>query len=236
MKNSYVLPSLLLAVGIVIAGYLMSQTIVTGKLLDRHVTVKGLAEKEVPANLAVWPLQIAYAGNNLVALQTSLKDAGESLLLFLQDLEFSDEEISRGTTNILDAASDPYRNVNQAPVNRYTATADYTVRTTDIKKLEKALAAAPNLVSKGIIITSKNTWMPIEYFFTGLNDIKPEMIEEATKNARTVAEKFAIDSGSKVGKIKNAHQGIFSINNRDQNTPQIKEIRVVTTINYYLED
>ena len=102
--------------------------------------------------------------------------------------------------------------------------------------LQDALSESLQLISEGILISSKNTWRPIEYIFTGLNDIKPSMVEEATVNARVVAEKFAMDSGSRVGKIKSARQGIFSINDRDQNTPEIKTIRVVSTIEYFLED
>lgn len=91
-------------------------------------------------------------------------------------------------------------------------------------------------MSKGILLESKNTWRPIEYIFTGLNDLKPSMIEEATKNAREVAEKFARDSDASVGKIRTARQGLFTINDRDENTPQIKTVRVVTTIDFQLED
>ncbi len=91
-------------------------------------------------------------------------------------------------------------------------------------------------MSKGILLGSKNTWRPIEYIFTGLNDLKPSMVGEATKNAREVAEKFARDSDSKVGEIRMARQGLFTINDRDQNTPQVKIVRVVSTIDFQLND
>ena len=106
----------------------------------------------------------------------------------------------------------------------------------EIEKLQNALTSSLELVSKGILIDSKDNWQPIEYIFTRLNDIKPAMIEEATKKAREVAEKFAQDSNSEVGEIKKAYQGIFSISNRDQTTPHIKVIRVVTTVDYFLKD
>jgi hypothetical protein len=102
--------------------------------------------------------------------------------------------------------------------------------------LQKALTESLELLSGDVVMGSKNEWQPIEYIFTGLNDLKPDMIEEATKNAREVAEKFARDSNSEVGQIRVARQGLFSISNRDANTPQIKNIRVVTTIDFQLED
>jgi hypothetical protein len=110
------------------------------------------------------------------------------------------------------------------------------VRTNNITLLKTALSESLELISKGILIESKNTWRPIVYIFTGLNDIKPPMIEEATKNAREVAEKFAKDSDSRVGRIRTARQGVFSIYDRDENTPEVKVVRVVSTIDFQLED
>jgi hypothetical protein len=98
------------------------------------------------------------------------------------------------------------------------------------------LSGSLELISRGILLGSKNTWRPIEYIFTGLNNLKPSMIEEATRNAREVAEKFARDSNSEVGEIRVARQGLFTINDRDENTPQIKIVRVVSTIEFQLED
>ena len=105
-----------------------------------------------------------------------------------------------------------------------------------MEKLQQAVAEIPSIIGKGIILGSKNYWQQIEYLYTGLNEIKPSMIEEATKNARQAAEKFARDSDSKVGKIKSASQGLFSIQNRDVNTGNIKKARVVNTVVFYLED
>jgi hypothetical protein len=110
------------------------------------------------------------------------------------------------------------------------------VRTTDIEKLQKALTASPVLLSKGILLGSKNSWRPIEYLFTGLTALKPVMIEEATRNAREVAERFAQDSKAEVGDILIARQGLFTIEDRDQSTPQIKTVRVVSTIDFQLVD
>ncbi|MBT8210858.1 MAG: SIMPL domain-containing protein, partial [Eudoraea sp.] len=148
---------------------------------------------------------------------------------------FKPDEITRGTTNISDARANLYNTNTQSPY-RYLAVSEFTIRTRDISKLKTALAESLSLMSEGIILGSKNTWRPIEYIFTGLNELKPEMIEEATKNAREVAIKFAEDSQSRVGKIRIARQGLFTINDRDQNTPEIKIVRVVSTLDFQLED
>jgi hypothetical protein len=93
-----------------------------------------------------------------------------------------------------------------------------------------------SLIGQGIVLSQTNYWQQAEYLYTSLNDIKPVMIEEATKNARQAAGKFAVDSDSKVGKIKKASQGLFTITNRDMNSPHIKKVRVVSTIEFYLDD
>jgi hypothetical protein len=129
-----------------------------------------------------------------------------------------------------------YNNNYQNNPFRYLAKSEFTVRTNDIDKLQNARSESLELMSLGILLGSKNTWRPVEYIFTGLNELKPSMIEEATKNAREVAEKFALDSDSQVGEIRMARQGLFTINDRDENTPQIKIVRVVSTIDFQLED
>ena len=149
---------------------------------------------------------------------------------------FEKNELTKGSTNISDVRADIYNPNSRNNEFRYLAKSEFTVRTNDIDKLQKALSESLKLMSKGILLGSKNTWRPIEYIFTGLNDLKPSMIEEATKNAREVAEKFARDSDSRVGEIRIARQGLFTINDRDENTPQIKIVRVVSTIDFQLKD
>ena len=124
--------------------------------------------------------------------------------------------------------------------HHWSLTSETTIAMTRIHRhccrCQNSLSESLELISEGIILGSKNEWRPIEYIFTGLNELKPSMIEEATKNAREVAEKFARDSDSRVGKIRIARQGLFTINDRDQNTPEIKLVRVVSTIDFQLED
>jgi hypothetical protein len=227
--------TIVIALSIVTAGYFVGNMHKIGKKYDRYVEVKGLSEREVNADLAVWPLQITLAGNELGALKQSIEQQSDQVYRFFIEQGFRENEITRGITNVQDAHANIY---NANAVNseyRYLVISELTVRTDDIKKLQQALTESLDLMSEGILLGSKNTWKPIEYIFTGLNELKPPMIEEATNNAREVAEKFARDSGSKVGKIRIARQGLFTISDRDQNTPEIKTVRVVSTIDFQLD-
>lgn len=236
MKVTYWTSALLLSAGLVLAGYFIGNLQVNARKYDRYVSVKGLSEREVPADLAVWPINIALTGNDLQVLSRQIAQQNEEVYSFFAQRGFTPEEITRGPVNINDARANIYNTQGYENPNRYLAKSEFTVRTSDVDKLQKALAESLELLSRGIVMGSKNEWQPIEYIFTGLNDLKPEMIEEATRNARDVADKFAEDSNARVGKIRMANQGLFSISDRDANTPQIKKVRVVSTIDFQLED
>jgi len=235
MKDLDWLKIVVLGLAIVLAGYFIGNMHKTGKQYDRYVQVKGLSEREVKADLAVWPINIVLTGNDLATLKGQLEKQNEDVYQFFVKQGFEPDEITRGMVNITDANANQYNNAQNNRF-RYVAQSDFTVRTREIEKLQKALEASLELMSKGIVLGSKNQWRPIEYVFTGLNELKPPMIEEATKNAREVAEKFARDSNSEVGEIRIARQGLFSINDRDQNTPQIKIVRVVSTFDFQLKN
>ncbi len=226
---------LLLSAAIIIAGFFIGNMHKTGKKYDRFVQVKGLSEREVDADLAVWPFHITLTDSDLRTLKSKIEDQNEAVIQFFRKQGFDDEELTRGSVNINDLQADPYNSNNRNADFRYLAKSEFTVRTDDIQKLQNALSASLELMSNGILLGSKNQWRPIEYIFTGLNDIKPSMIEESTQNAREVAEKFARDSDSEVGGIREARQGLFSISDRDENTPQVKTVRVVSTIDFQLE-
>jgi hypothetical protein len=234
MKNNSLLIALLLGASIIIAGYFIGNILKTGKAYDRYVQVKGLSEREVQADLAVWPINVILSGNDLKNLKDNIEQQNQEVFQFFLDQGFTGDELTKGMVNITDAASNMYNNNTQYNGFRYFAKSEFTIRTANIKKLQQALGESLNLMSKGIVLGSKNEWRPIEYIFTGLNELKPSMIEEATTNARQVAEKFARDSDSKVGPIRMAKQGQFSISDRDQNTPEIKIVRVVSTIDFQL--
>lgn len=236
MKDVDWLKTLMVSGAIVLAGFFIGNMHKTGKKYDRFVEVKGLSEREVAADLAVWPINIVLSGNDLTALKSAIEKQNREVYNFFISQGFDSNELTAGATNISDVYADIYNLNTQNVQYRYIAKSDFTVRTTDIKKLQKALTASLELLSKGIILGSKNAWRPIEYIFTGLNELKPPMIEEATKNAREVAEKFAHDSDAQVGEIRNARQGLFSINDRDENTPEIKIVRVVSTIDFQLKN
>lgn len=236
MKQHNLTSSLLLSIAIVIAGFFISRTYLAGKRLDQTVEVKGLAEREVSADLATWPLQLTVSGNELSKLEKTIQQQTKILQEFLQSAGFTEEEITIGAPTIQDVRAQLYGGQNSYSQDRYIARVDYSVRTNQLKALEQVMFEVPTLIGKGLIIGSKNTWQPVQYSYTKLNEIKPEMIEEATKNAREAAEKFARDSGSEVGKIKSARQGVFTINDVDPNNGIMKKVRIVSTIEFYLED
>ena len=225
-----------LGCSIVLAGYFVGNMHKTGKKYDRFVQVKGLSEREVKADLAVWPINITLAGNDLKLLRREIEAQDEEVYNFFLKQGFDKGDLTRGSTTISDARANIYNPNAQNSQFRYLAKSEFTVRTSDLERLQNALSESLELISEGIILGSKNEWRPIEYIFTGLNELKPSMIEEATRNAREVAEKFARDSDSRVGKIRIARQGLFTIDDRDSNTPEIKLVRVVSTIDFQLED
>lgn len=236
MKETGWLKILVLGFSIALAGYFVGNMHKTGQKYDRYVQVKGLSEREVPADLAVWPVNITLTGNQLGPLKEELEQQINTVYQFFLDQGFSEDELTKGITNINDTRANIYNTNAQYQEYRYIAISEMTVRTSDVQKLQQALTESLDLVARGILLGSKNTWRPIEYIFTGLNDLKPSMIEEATKNAREVAGKFARDSDAQVGEIRIARQGLFTIEDRDENTPQIKTVRVVSTIDFQLKN
>jgi hypothetical protein len=233
---TYILVALILSIGIILAGYLVGNMHLNGLKYQRYVSVKGLAEREVDANLAIWAFRMTIASNELNFLQKKLEDDTRVIENFLSEEGFETAEFSAGVAEIQDLQTFSYGSPNQSNPFRYIAKKDFTIRTSDIPKLHRALGNSSSLIGEGIVLESKNQWQGIEYLYTELNEIKPGMIEEATKNAREAAQKFAQDAGSKVGKIKSASQGLFTISDRDINTGYIKNVRIVTTVDFYLED
>ena len=190
MKDLNWIKTLILAIAIMVAGYFVGNMHRLGKKYDRYVQVKGLSEREVDADLAVWPMNISLTGNDLVTLRQDIEGQNQKVVQFFKEQGFTDDELTRGTINVTDARANIYNNGSQYSEYRYLATIEITVRTSDIPRLQKALAESSELISDGVLLGSKNSWRPIEYMYTKLNDLKPEMVEEATKNAREVAEKL----------------------------------------------
>ena len=218
-------------VGLVIMGLCIPAAVRENANTRRSVSVRGLCEREVPADKVIWPLIFKVSGDDLSAVYAELERNNSAIVAFLKAGGIEDAEISVGAPNINDKLAQEY---TTSRVYRYVAKSTITVCT---GKVDEVLALIKNqkvLVRKGIVLGDDWGGTPT-FSFEGLNDIKPEMIEEATKNAREVAQKFANDSGSKLGKIREATQGYFTIDSRDSNTPEIKKVRVVTNVTYYLK-
>ena len=240
MKNvqfKYIGEALILAIGLFLAGGAIKSGIVKFKEMDRTVTAKGLCEKEVKADKVTWPLKFKELGNDPAELYDRIESNTQTVVSFLKSNGLSDEEISIAPPAMVDQQANMSYSSEQVRY-RYKANCVVTVVSKNVDLVRKIVSNQAKLMRQGVTIVSNeyDETSNVTYEFTGLNDIKPEMIAEATKNARKTAEQFATDSNSELGKIKTADQGQFSINDRDQNTPWLKNIRVVTTVVYYLKD
>lgn len=231
MKNlNKLLPALLIALGIVILGLCIKAGIDNIAYRDRIVTVRGLAEREVKADLVTWPITYSLAGNNLQNIYDQVSKNNDIIVKFLTSNGIKPDEISVNPPDTYDASSNRYR--SDSFNFNYSINCTVTVTTRQVDKVRELLNRQSELLKEGVAFSNSY----INYQFTGLNSVKPEMIAEATRNARAAADQFAADSESRVGKIKTASQGQFSIDDSDSSTPYIKKVRVVSTIVYYLED
>ncbi len=234
-KSSALLPSAVIALGIVILGFTVRSGIVTFKDRDRIVSVKGLSEREVKADKVIWPLVYKDLGNDPAEMYRQLEKKNQKIVTFLKSGGLTDSEISVNPPTIVDRQADNYG--NEIMNFRYKATSVITVTSPNVDKVRALMNRQAELMKQDIAIVGEEyggSNSP-SYEFTGLNKIKPEMVEEATKNARITAEKFASDSGSELGDIRSASQGQFSIESRDASTPCMKKVRVVTTLEYTLK-
>src|SRR5690625_4016949 len=221
--------------GLAALGYLLGKAAIEFRQLERTVTVKGLAEREYPADVVIWPIQFAEASNDLPQLYTRLAENTERIRVFLSERGVSADEMSVSPAAVFDRSAQPYGG-GQREDFRYTATQTVTVYSSRVEDIRGLMNDLVELGKEGIAFSGDDYQSRTQYLFNRLNDVKPEMIEEATVQARLVAEKFAEDSNSRLGKIKTASQGQFTISDRDSNNPHIKNVRVVSTVEYYLSD
>ena len=228
--------ALIIALGLAVAGGAIGLGFFYSRNTDRYVTVKGLAEREVNADLAIWPITFRVSDNNLNSLQAKIDTDRKIITEFLRTSGFNANDISYAAPKITDTRTEQRYSGGNAPEERYLANTTVTVRSTDVPLVKNSMEDTVGLVGSGVMIAAENWQTPTEFLYTNLNDIKPNMIETATINARKAAEKFAQDSGSRVGKIRKATQGYFSISDRDRNSPDKKVVRVVTTVEYFLID
>jgi hypothetical protein len=239
---------LLIAIGLIVGGWLLGSQIKQTRLADRYVTVKGLVERTVKSDLAIWPLTYKEAGDVLPQVYTKSEADKQVILDFLKQQGIQPGEIDLGSIQVVDNQAVEYGSPNRPP-HRFILTQEITVRSGRVDQIAAAAQKVIQLVQKGIVLSGNGQ---VTYKFNGLNSIKPDMITEATRTARTAAARFASDSGSQVGSIRQANQGVFSILAAGQgsvttepgeyagpdqaaDSSLMKKVRVVTTVQYYLE-
>jgi hypothetical protein len=237
----------LIALGLILGGWALGAQIKATRLSDRYVTVKGLVERQVKSDLAVWPISFKLAGNELSSLHASAEAQKKTVLDFLEQQGIQSDEIGLGLIRVIDNQAREYGG-GERSAYRYIVEQKLTVRTARVDQVASAAQKTALLLQKGVVLDSDRGQQGVTYKFTGLNAIKPDMITEATRNARAAADRFAADSGSQVGSIRQASQGVFSILAADQaagpgeegfdynaESSIMKTVRVVTTVQYYLD-
>jgi len=231
--------ALLVSLGLVGAGWLVGEGIIEGRKAGSSVVVKGLAERDVKADLALWPIKFQVTGNNLTEIQAQVESDLETVQSFLNEAGFSEQEVQRQSVQIQDYGAGYGGN---RPQERYAVSQGVLVRSEDVDRVESVSRRLGELVAQGIVLQQDWNATGPTYDFTRLNDIKPEMLAEATAAAREAANQFAEDAGAQLGGIRDANQGVFVILPRDDvpgssEDAQIhKTVRVVSTITYSLED
>ncbi len=233
MKTSpFSLPAIILALGIFGASLTIALTLKDIKNMERTVSVRGLSEIECPADHVIWPLVYSIDGDDLISLFSMIERNNAIVLEFLEKGGIPKSEITVGTPDI----NDRMRYSNNNVATRYQVSQSITVSSAEVEKVRSLISQQTTLLKSNIALMTGEWQYQTQYLFKGLDQVKPKMIEEATQNARSSAQKFADDSQSTLGKIKRASQGQLSIEDRDQNTPHIKKLRVVTTIEYSLSN
>ena len=239
-----------LMLGLILGGWVLGAQIKETKLADRYVTVKGLVERTVKSDSAIWPVTFKETGNDLQQVYAKSEEDRAAVLKFFTAQGITPQEITVGQIQVTDKQANEYGGPNQGGP-RYIVQQTVTVSSSDVDKIAKAGQQTSRLLQAGIIIIG-GYGQGIRYVFNGLNALKPDMITEATKNARASADRFAADSGSQVGAIRSANQGVFSISAADAGSvvgpgeeagggmgqsPDasiMKKVRVVSTVDYYL--
>lgn len=242
MKDTVTLLSAVaLGLGIAISGWFIGQGFFQGRATERFVTVKGVSERDVKADIALWPLRFVSTDDDLSKAQAKIKKNHEQVLAFLQKYGIDATAVEVHKLEVNDLLANPYR--SSPAQSRYIIAQTLMVRTKDPETVHQASQHIGQLVEAGVILsTMGGPDMGPNYLFTGLNKLKPEMIAEATANARRAAKQFAVDSGSELGNIRRANQGVFVILPRDrasgirEQSQRHKTIRVVSTIGYYLKE
>jgi len=224
-------------IGLIVSGLFIKQGLTAFRTEDRVVTVKGLAERDVEADLAIWTLSTTATGNALNDVQAQSESRQNAIMAYLDYIGFSGQETDVQPLQVQDLLAQAYR-PDHVDKGRYIMTQRITVRTSDMAKITKGVAELNSLLKQNVTLTNMQ---PPTYIFTDLNTIKPQMLNEAVKNARESAQEFANESGADVGGIKRAYQGVFQILPRDpvayvsEQHQRYKRVRVVSTVDFYIK-
>ncbi len=238
-RKTKLIYGVVLCLGLMCAGFFPGYYYFKTYKTNNSVVVKGLAEMDVKADLAIWKIKFTVAGNDMLASQKKIEKQLDDVKKFLLSSGFTEDNITVPSLNVVDKLAERYGS-DSVPPYRYILTQKVNVKSTDVNLVEKASSDISKLVSNGILFDGNEYSSPVSYLFTKLNEVKPKMLEEATKNAKESAEQFAKASGSAVGKIRKASQGVFSIMPQDDMNESernfiSKKVRVVSTIEYWLE-
>jgi len=228
-RISLVLAAFLIAIGLAAAGFFIGEGISGRNSARRTISVKGLSEREVPASVATWTVGYSATGNDLAAINKKLADDTKAVLAFLKEAGFAETDMAIQPPAVRDTSMDERSKDSPPPPERYSASQSVLLRTAKVDAIKPALASASSLMVSGVLLSGK---AEPNYIYNQLNDIKPGMIQEATKNARIAAEQFSRDSQTTLGKLRNASQGWFKVDNRDDATPERKVVRVVVDVEY----
>ncbi len=234
---------LLIGAGVALGGYFVGRGFATARANERYVTVKGLVERNVKADLGVWTISYTAAAAQLADANTANQQDQTIVMTFAQAHSFLAGEIEVQPTTVTDTLAN--QSDNRAPnlAQRYLIKGGIKIRSTKVDQISQASQATGDLVKQGVVLGENYPQAP-QYFYTKLNSIRPEMLADATRSARSVAEQFAEDSHSRLGPIRRASQGVFEITGRDASSDSSagndeqgsidKKVRLVSTIDYYL--
>lgn len=242
-----VILGLLVGAGAALGGYFVGQGFFQGRRAERYVSVKGLAERNVKADLAVWTLSFSATGSDISAVSTVSERDRELVRAFIDKSGFIDREIEPLPTRVNDqfAFAAPMGPPNVEAARRYVITAGFEIRTTKVDAVRAASQTTGELIRQGVVLDGR----PLEnapanpaYLFTHVGDIRPAMLAQATKSARVLAQQFAADSNSHLGAIRRANEGVFQVLSRDGEVPDPaeerssieKKLRLVSSVDYYL--
>lgn len=232
------LASLILGISAIVSAALIGNGLTDLRTGDRYVTVKGVAEREVNADLALWPIRFVATGASLSEAQDKARSSRDAIMAFLKLQAIDQDAVELQRLYVTDTRANPYQ--PNSGDQKFIISQTLMVRSTDIDRIRQAAQGVSELVDSGVVLSSDYGPSGPTYLFNGLNEIKPEMIAEATASAREAAAQFAQDAKAELGGLRRANQGVFQILARDQapgimeEQQPVKTVRVVSTVEYYL--